>query len=367
MIDRRNPSPSTFRLWFALALLLFGLVLPFLTTMLSPAAPGLAAAALPTAQIRLPTAQQAVVLSARPADVPTALATPAAPQQVATANAAPTADATLPPAPTLTNTPLLLGPVAGAPAAPVPTLFPTQAAPGGAVVPPAAAQAVPLAAPPPILMYHYIRTVDAGSDPLGYNLSVTPEDFDRQMAWLAEQGYHGVRMDTLTRCLGGEVACPANPVAITFDDGYEDAWSTALPILQRYGLTATFYIISSAVGQPGYMTWEQIAALRDAGMEIGAHTVNHYDLTSLDAGTASYEIAQSKSDLEARLNIRVASFCYPTGLYNWAIEEQVRAAGFASATTTRWDGDYSDIMALPRRRIAGGTALEGFAAIVAGG
>jgi peptidoglycan/xylan/chitin deacetylase (PgdA/CDA1 family) len=225
---------------------------------------------------------------------------------------------------------------------------------------------VPLAAPPPILMYHYVRVVDEASDPLGFNLSVTPDDFERQVAWLAQQGYRGVRMDTLAPCLSGQVACPPKPIALTFDDGYEDAFTAALPVLERYNMVATFYIISGSVGRPGYMTWEQLASMRDAGMEIGAHTVNHYDLTSLDAATASYEISQVKSDLEQHLGISVASFCYPTGLYNGAIDGQVQAAGYASATTTRWDGDYSDILALPRRRVAGGTTLDGFAAIAGG-
>jgi peptidoglycan/xylan/chitin deacetylase (PgdA/CDA1 family) len=210
-------------------------------------------------------------------------------------------------------------------------------------------------------MYHYIRTVDPNSDPLGYELSVTPEDFSNQMAWLHEQGYIGMRMDGITGCLRGEAPCPAKAIALTFDDGYADAYTDVLPVLQRHGLLATFYIVSSFVGQPGYMTWEQIAALRDAGMEIGAHSASHPDLTILDWETASYEIAQSRADLERQLGINITSFCYPTGLYNWTIEQQVRGAGYLNATTTRWDNDTSDIMALPRRRISGGMALDGFA------
>src|SRR5262249_44014194 len=147
---------------------------------------------------------------------------------------------------------------------------------------------------------------------------------------------------------------------------YADAFTAALPVLQRYGFTATFYIISGFVGQPGYMSWEQLAALRDAGMEIGAHTVDHPDLTTLDPATADNEIVQSKADIEHQLGITVVSFCYPTGLYNWGIEEQTRAAGYLSATTTRWDSDYSDLMALPRRRISGGMAVDRFAAAVQG-
>jgi peptidoglycan/xylan/chitin deacetylase (PgdA/CDA1 family) len=347
----------------------------------------LAAAALPTAYVRVPTARPELVALAggqpmidgqQPAaaaprltandqtaavtvNVPTlepaATATPAQPPTAAplAASLAPQAE------PTLTSTPVALAAVDGAATLPVATLLPTVPAEAGA-----AAVAPITGSIPPILMYHYVRTVDQASDPLGYELSVAPEAFDQQMGWLHDQGYASVRMDAVAQCLRGETPCPPRAVALTFDDGYADAYTEVLPVLRRYGFSATFYIISGFVGQPGYMTWEQIAALRDAGMEIGAHTVSHLDLTSLDWGTAGYEIAQSKADIEHHLGGSVLSFCYPTGLYNPAIEEQVRSAGYGSATTTRWDGDYSDILALPRRRVSGETSLDGFAAIVQG-
>jgi peptidoglycan/xylan/chitin deacetylase (PgdA/CDA1 family) len=360
----RKARQRRLRLLFALGLLVLGIVLPFASAVLAPPGRGIAAA-LPTAQLRVATPQPAVVALAQSNanDEPPAIA-----QQPEAATAAPApaepiveapaaAPAAAPPAePTLTSTPIPLAPVEGA-AEPVATLFPTPAAD----VP---AQPQATGVPPPILMYHYVRAVDQGADPLGYELSVTPEDFGSQMAWLHDQGYIGMRMDGITRCVRGETLCPGRAIALTFDDGYEDAYTQALPVLQRYGLLATFYIVTNFVGQPGYMTWEQVAALRDAGMEIGAHTVSHLDLTSLDWDTANSEIAQSKAELDRHLGINVTSFCYPTGLYNGTIEELVRAAGFINATTTRWDNDNSDIMALPRRRISGGTALDGFAWIV---
>jgi len=365
---RRTASPRSLRTLFVLGLLLLGIVLPLASAVLAPAKVSSGAAqsvALPTAHLRLPTPQPAVVALAQAgtsdqsAVAPPALATPA--PVAPTVEFAPAVASAPAPLiePTLTSTPIQLAPVEGGALATVATLFPIVPAP---VDTPAGPQ-IP-GAPPTILMYHYIRSVDQGSDPLGYNLSVTPEDFNNQMSWLHEQGYIGVRMDGITRCLRGAAPCPSKAIALTFDDGYADAYTEALPVLKRYGLVATFYIVINFVGQPGYMTWEQVAALRDAGMEIGAHTVRHLDLTSLDWETAGVEIAQSKTELDQRLNINVTSFCYPTGLYNAGIEEQVRAAGYLNATTTRWDTDTSDIMALPRRRIAGGTALDGFAWIV---
>jgi peptidoglycan/xylan/chitin deacetylase (PgdA/CDA1 family) len=362
------------RTLFAILLLEFGIVLPLLSAFSAPSMPIVRADAPISARLAapLPEGRQAKDGELFSNQLPVAAAAElpgATPSEPVATPPLPALDLAVP-GPTITNTPEPLPLVGGATAAAVqvvPTLFPTQPAESQPAPPIAeAAPGEPSGGPPPILMYHYIRYVDAASDQLGYELSIAPELFDQQMAWLHQQGYTTMRMDAAARCVRGEASCPAKAVALTFDDGYEDAFTTALPVLQRYGLTATFYIISGFVGQPGYMSWEQIGVLRDARMEIGAHTVDHPDLVNEDPSVSEYQIVQSKADLEQHLGINIVSFCYPTGLYNWTVEEQTRAAGYLSATTTRWDGDYSDIMALPRRRISGGTGVDGFAAIVLG-
>jgi peptidoglycan/xylan/chitin deacetylase (PgdA/CDA1 family) len=352
----RNPWP----LWLALTLAVLALLaaLRLVSALFAPPGISVAAHGLPTAEVLVPSPQAQVLprpIGQAPAvaDLPTLepAAAAASPTDALAISAPPRAE------PTLTITPVLLGDVA---AEPIATLFPTQARPApqpGAGAP----------ASVPILMYHYIRFVEATIDELGYNLSITPDDFAQQLAWLSQQGYTTVSMATAQHCLRGEIACPPNPIALTFDDGYEDAYSTVLPIMQRYGMRGTFYIVNSFIGQPGYMTWEQLATLRDAGMEIGAHTISHLNLTSLDQATAAYEISQSKAELDSRLGINVTSFCYPAGFYDWNIEALVQAAGYTNATTTRWDSDYSDILALPRRRVAGGTGIDSFIGIVTGG
>ena len=342
---------------FAILLIEFGLIIPLLSAFASPAAvvPPQLTAERPQTKDQGPV----LIVHAPTAGAGQSLGDQSAP--TATLGTLPVEAAPTPPQATMTNTPealaAVLGPVDGA-APQAPTLLPTLV---GAEIP------LELVAGqrPPILMYHYIRGVDQGSDPLGYELSLAPELFEAQIAWLHEQGYRTLRMDAVARCLANG-ACPSRAVALTFDDGYADAFTTALPVFQRYGFTATFYIISGMVGQPGYMSWEQLMALRDAGMEIGAHTIDHYDLTTLDPAESERQIVQSKTDLEHGLGISIVSFCYPTGLYNWSIVEQTRAAGYLSATTTRWDDDYSDLMALPRRRISGGMGVDSLAAIVQG-
>jgi peptidoglycan/xylan/chitin deacetylase (PgdA/CDA1 family) len=285
----------------------------------------------------------------------------AATQTIASAAPAPVEHLVVPasPAPLAATPPLLAGPVAdaGSVAGPppiAPTLIPIPPTPPAGV----GLQLAPLAQPAPILMYHYVRTVDASLDPLGFQLSVTPELFDQHMAWLAQNGYTGIRLDTMLRCMRGEPLCPPQPVVLTFDDGYADAYDAAFPILQRYGFSATFYIVTGFVGQPGYMGWEQVAALRDSGMEIGSHTIDHLMLTQTDPVEMARQITQSKQDLEHLLGVPITSFCYPVGDLNGFVVEQVRAAGYANAVTTRWDNNYSDPLTLPRRRVEGGKTPE---------
>jgi|GEM_PF-249773 Predicted xylanase/chitin deacetylase len=219
----------------------------------------------------------------------------------------------------------------------------------------------------PTLMYHYVRYVDPNLDPLGYNLSVTPENLAAQLDWIAQQGYTTVTMDTLMRCRYGgspEQPCPAKPIALTFDDGYEDAFTQAFPALQQRGMVATFYIITNFVGSPMYLNWDQIRIMRAAGMEIGAHTQNHPDLTILSIEQARDEIAGSKAIIEAQLGEPIRSFCYPAGRFSGNIVNLVKEAGFTNATTTMSDLPQSGDFMLPRIRVEGSYSLATFQSLV---
>jgi peptidoglycan/xylan/chitin deacetylase (PgdA/CDA1 family) len=161
-------------------------------------------------------------------------------------------------------------------------------------------------------------------------------------------------------CLEGRIACPQKPVALTFDDGYEDAATIAMPIMQRYGFTGTFYIVTSFVGKPGYMSWEQLELLRNSGMEIGAHSVNHPDLTVLSYEEALKEITLSRATLQGNLHVDAESFCYPIGSYNQETMAMVQEAGYTNAVTTYAGSSLESPYELPRRRILGGETLDAF-------
>lgn len=200
----------------------------------------------------------------------------------------------------------------------------------------------------PILMYHYVREVDPAVDPLGYRLSVTSETLDQQITVLKSMGYKPISMKDAIQGKGSP-----RHVILTFDDGYADFYTAAYPVLKQHGWTATVYVISGRIGAQGYLTRKQILDLRDNGYEIGAHTVNHFDLTKRPAGEVLYEIQQSKLGIEKIIGDTVTSFAYPAGKYNEETIDLVKQSGLLTAVTTheaiatRYDNPYE----LPRLRV----------------
>lgn len=214
----------------------------------------------------------------------------------------------------------------------------------------------------PVLMYHYIRVAREPRGTVGYNLSVTPDDFRAQMDWLAQNGYHAVTLRALSAYLAKQGNLPSRPVVLTFDDGYADFYSVAWPVLRQHQFAAVSYVVSGFLGTPGYITAEQVAELDHAGIEIGAHTVTHVDLTTVQAAEVGHQVADSKSALEQILNHPVLDFCYPSGRHNAAVVKAVQAAGFDTATTTQFGTAEStdNRYVWPRVRVEGGEPLARF-------
>lgn len=124
---------------------------------------------------------------------------------------------------------------------------------------------------------------------------------------------------------------PAAVISLTFDDSDEDQYTTAFPILQQYGMHATFYVITGYVGvNSGNMTLPQLQALQAAGDEIGGHTVLHPDLTQVSAGEATREVCDSRDTLLG-WGFPVTDFAYPYGSYNAAVESILQQCGYNSA------------------------------------
>ncbi len=222
--------------------------------------------------------------------------------------------------------------------------------------------------PIPILVYHQID--DAPPKGAAFrSLYVAPDAFARQMRLLQLLGYQGLSMSALLPYLRGEKTDKV--VGITFDDGYLNNLTQALPALQRFGFSSTCYAVSQRLGQTN--VWDQQAdilqtPLMDAaqlrqwvngGQEVGAHTRHHVHLPALNAAVSATEITLCKSELESIVQMPVPHFCYPYGQYADEHRTLAQQAGFVTATTTergRCQAGHS-LMALPRVPVVRSTTL----------
>jgi peptidoglycan/xylan/chitin deacetylase (PgdA/CDA1 family) len=215
----------------------------------------------------------------------------------------------------------------------------------------------------PILMYHYIRVPPSyEGDRIGWGLSTSPTDFRQQMDYLDQHGYHPITLTDLRAYLNGKRPLPDRPVVLTFDDGYADLYTQAFPVLKRHHFKAVAYIVSGFVGRTGEnVSPDQVREMDAYGIEIGAHTVNHVDLTKAGP-TLSYEVGGSKTALEALVGHPVLDFCYPSGRFDGAVMQAVQSAGYESATTTQTGAAHTlgDRFAWSRVRVSGSESLDDF-------
>ena len=190
----------------------------------------------------------------------------------------------------------------------------------------------------PILIYHSIRPYAESDSAAVRRYVVTPEQFDQELAYLKSNGYTSINFDELANHLEGTALLPPKPVLLSFDDDWANQYRCALPLLEKYGFTATFYIWVSAVGRRNHMTWEEIQDLVRAGMQIGCHSMSHPYLTRIQSDeTLQREVLGAKQFIEAHTGVQVTSFAYPFGQYDERVVEAVKAAGFTSARST-WPG-----------------------------
>lgn len=220
----------------------------------------------------------------------------------------------------------------------------------------------------PVLCYHSIG--DARRDGT-LRWSVSPGDFDEQMALLRQRNRTPLTVSEYAGLLRQDAATPPRPVLVTFDDGYADLATAGLPILARYGILATAYVITSRVGTRAAdpsLDWDQLADLRRNGFEIGSHSHTHQALDCLRPAWLPEEVAASKRVLEDGLRARVHTFAYPYGYHSRAVRRAVRAAGYTSACAVKnalsHPGD--DVFAIARVLVERDTGAAGIDALLDG-
>lgn len=181
----------------------------------------------------------------------------------------------------------------------------------------------------PILMYHSISDRDPSN-----TLLVSPSQFDNEMAWLNDNGFTSLSLEELYYSLTtGNV--PEKPVVITFDDGYDDNYINAYPILQKYGLIGNFFVITDYMGtEPGFMNIDMLKEMHSNGMVIESHTSNHKELKNLSDEAKISSLKNAQSFLKDNLNIDSKFLCYPVGRYDESTKNIVSSLGIKLAVTT---------------------------------
>lgn len=212
----------------------------------------------------------------------------------------------------------------------------------------------------PILTYHFVGDFPRLRD--HRSIFCHAPVFAAQMRLLHRLGWKTLPLSEVARLAVTGASIPPKRFALTFDDGDADLWWSVRPVLERHGFTASAFIVSGHIG--GTSTWEsspvligrallsadQLRAMAGEGWDIGAHTVTHGNLTTLDAEGMAREVAGCRSQMERLLDRPVTSFCYPSGMVDSKARNAVERAGFSLAVTTEKGRVHSgaDPFLLPR-------------------
>lgn len=230
----------------------------------------------------------------------------------------------------------------------------------------------------PILMYHSISSF---SDPRFRQFTVSPLLFAEQMAYLYNCQYTPITVTQLIQARSKKTFIfPERPVVLTFDDGFADFFTAALPVLKQYDFPATLYVSTAFVNGTSrwllherettrrMLTWQQLAEISTNRIECGAHGHSHPQLDMLSYTAACDEITRSKKLLEDQLEREIFSFAYPFGYYTAQVQRLVREAGYTSACAVRHrkSSETDDPFALARLMVHGDSTLNEFAASLTG-
>lgn len=181
-----------------------------------------------------------------------------------------------------------------------------------------------------VLNYHMVNR-------MFISLAIDPEDFDWQMKYLVDHGYHTISPEELYAFLEGKGTLPDRPVLITFDDGYVDNYTNAYPILKKYNLKATIFIVTGFVSErKGYLTWDQLREMEQHGITAQSHTVTHAPLPELSDERIREELVVSKQQAEVELGHLIEFIAYPTGVHDLHIVGIAKEAGYKGGFTVKY-------------------------------
>jgi peptidoglycan/xylan/chitin deacetylase (PgdA/CDA1 family) len=186
----------------------------------------------------------------------------------------------------------------------------------------------------PVLMYHHIQEETAAKANGQASLSVTPEFFRKQMEYLKTKSYSVIEMKQLVDFFNNGIALPKKSVLITLDDGYEDNYTNAWPILKEYGFKATIFTPTGLVDNPDYFSWSQMAEMKD-NIYFANHTWSHHSSTGTEA-VLNKEIGMADTQLAEHGYNSEKIFAYPYGKSSSNDEKILNKYGYKLAFTTTY-------------------------------
>lgn len=214
----------------------------------------------------------------------------------------------------------------------------------------------------PILMYH---NLNENYDPENANIEMTPSEFEEQMKALLEAGYQPITLYNYVEWENGKADLPEKPIIITFDDGYLNNYTHAFPIVKKYNIPITIFVITQYMGMRNgvtypHFTWEQAKEMQDSGLvEIESHTCAHSNFLLADKETALREIRLSRYLIYKHIG-KIAQFlAYPYGNYTEDVQKMAKEAGYigcvkVKAVSPGVNRKGEDVYALKRITAYGG-------------
>ena len=213
-----------------------------------------------------------------------------------------------------------------------------------------------------IICYHCIK-----DEPWPHLRPAKVADFENQMQYLSK-AYNPISLERIAQCIQNGTSLPTKTIAVTFDDGYQDNYKNAYPIIKKYSIPATIFLTTGFIGtgeipawDKGYykseetlmLSWDQVREMSDNGISFGSHTLTHPFLTRIPRKQAQREIRLSKDIIEQQIGKPVTTLVYPSGDFNSEIRGIVKEAGYSAAVSTiaGHNSAYDDVYALKRNVI----------------
>lgn len=186
----------------------------------------------------------------------------------------------------------------------------------------------------PIIMYHYVEYVKDVGDLIRKRLDISPYLFEGHLKALDEAHYKTYFVRDIPDILDGTIHYSTRSAVMTFDDGYEDFYTVVFPLLKKYQVKATMYVIYDYIGRKGFMTESEIKEILTSGLvELGSHTLDHLYLKLMPDSVASKQVIESKKKFEDRFGIQIKTFAYPYGAFSQETVNLVKEAGYTAAVS----------------------------------